>query len=94
MVNANSTSVVRRPTLAPLPPSESHSITVVIPALNEEGNLERLVSKLEQTFPNLGYKLPVLLVDDGSTDNSPQILARLMKQLNSCKSFAIPNGGA
>ena len=80
MVNANSTTVLRRPTLAPLPPSESRSITVVIPALNEEGNLERLLSKLEQTFQNLGYKLPVLLVDDGSTDNSPQILDRLMKQ--------------
>ena len=64
----------------PVPPSESHSVTVVIPALNEEGNLEQLLAALEDTFQHLGYMLPVLLIDDGSTDNSPQILARLSEQ--------------
>ena len=64
----------------PVPPSQSRSVTVVIPSLNEEGNLEQLMLALEQTFQNLGYTLPVLLVDDGSTDNSPQILARLIEQ--------------
>jgi len=61
-------------------PLQSHSVTVVIPALNEEGNLERLLLHLEEAFQNLGFTLPVLLVDDGSTDNSPQILAHLVKQ--------------
>lgn len=64
----------------PVPPSQSHSVTVVIPALNEEGNLEKLLLALEQTFQNLGFVLPVLLIDDGSTDNSPQLLARLSEQ--------------
>lgn len=53
------------------------SVTVVIPALNEAGNIERLLILLEQTFQDLGFTLPVLLIDDGSTDNSPQILTRL-----------------
>jgi len=53
------------------------SVTVVIPALNEAGNLDRLLLVLEQTFGDLGFTLPVLLIDDGSTDNSRKILARL-----------------
>lgn len=61
-------------------PNQNHSIasiTIVIPALNEEGNLERLLLSLTQTFKKMGLTLPVLLIDDGSTDNSPQILVRL-----------------
>ncbi|MGK7878188.1 MAG: glycosyltransferase family 2 protein [Xenococcaceae cyanobacterium] len=58
----------------------SRSVTVVIPAFNEEGNLERLLLFLEQTFQDLGFTLPVLLIDDGSTDKSPQILARLSQE--------------
>jgi len=63
-----------------LTPAQSHSITVVVPALNEEGNLEVLLRSLETTFEVQGFTLPVLLIDDGSTDDSPQILARLCKQ--------------
>jgi dolichol-phosphate mannosyltransferase len=61
-------------------PLDSRSITIVIPVLNEEGNLERLIDSVAQTFKNLGYTLPVLAVDDGSTDESPQILASLSRQ--------------
>ncbi|NEO88186.1 MAG: glycosyltransferase family 2 protein [Spirulina sp. SIO3F2] len=57
--------------------SRLQSVTVVIPALNESGNLDRLLLLLEQTFRDLGFTLPVLLIDDGSTDNSPEILTRL-----------------
>lgn len=70
----------QRSTFLPLPPLLSRSVTVVIPALNEEGNLERLLLNLEQTFQDLGFTLPVLLIDDGSTDNSPHILARLRQK--------------
>lgn len=65
---------------SPPPPQESHSVTVVVPALNEEGSLEMLMLVLEQTFQELGFTLPVLLIDDGSTDNSPQLLTCLSKQ--------------
>lgn len=65
---------------SPLPPTQTRSVTIVIPACNEEGNLERLFLFLEQTFEDLRYTLPVLLIDDGSSDNSPQILARLSEQ--------------
>lgn len=61
-------------------PSQTHSVTVVIPALNEEGNLSLLLAFLAETFENLGYTLPVLVIDDGSTDSSPDILASLSQQ--------------
>ncbi|MFB2897423.1 glycosyltransferase family 2 protein [Aerosakkonemataceae cyanobacterium BLCC-F50] len=64
----------------PLSPLVSRSVTVVIPALNEEGNLEKLLLMLEQTFQELGFTLPVLIIDDGSTDNTPQILANLSQE--------------
>jgi glycosyltransferase involved in cell wall biosynthesis len=57
--------------------SPNYSVTIVIPCLNEEGNLERLLLNIEETFENMGFSLPVLVVDDGSTDNSYQILKEM-----------------
>lgn len=58
----------------------NRSVTVVIPALNEEGNLEKLLSDFQETFNNLGFILPVLVVDDGSTDRTPEILRSLSER--------------
>ena len=55
-------------------------VTVVIPMFNEEGNLKRLFDLLEETFAYLGFRLPVLVVDDGSSDKSAAILAELCKK--------------
>jgi glycosyltransferase involved in cell wall biosynthesis len=59
---------------------QSRSVTVVIPCLNEEGNLERLFVAIDNAFQALEFTLPVLLIDDGSTDNSPQILTQLQER--------------
>jgi len=77
-------------TARPLPPLVSRSITVVIPCLNEEGNLEKLFLDLELTFNNLGFTLPVLLVDDGSVDSTPEILASLQKKYSFLKVIRHP----
>jgi dolichol-phosphate mannosyltransferase len=61
-------------------PLESRSVTIVIPSLNEEGNLERLLQLIDKAFLRLGFTLPVVLVDDGSTDESPNILAMLQQK--------------
>lgn len=61
-------------------PTKSQSVTIVIPVLNEEGNLEKLFEYIEQTFELLTYTLPVLVIDDGSTDSSPDILKNLRQQ--------------
>jgi dolichol-phosphate mannosyltransferase len=60
-------------------PLVSRSVTIVIPSLNEEGNLEKLLYLIDKAFVNLGFTLPVLLIDDGSTDASPQILVSLQQ---------------
>lgn len=66
--------------LPPAPPHQTHSVTVVVAARNEEGNLKRLLLALEETFRDLDFTLPVLLIDDGSTDGSCEVLIALKEQ--------------
>ena len=52
-------------------------LSIVIPLFNEAENLEPLVAELTAALDGLGYGYEVLLVDDGSRDDSPAVLARL-----------------
>ncbi|EKV00233.1 glycosyl transferase [Leptolyngbya sp. PCC 7375] len=61
-------------------PLKTGAVTVVIPALNEAGNLEKLFERISIAFDELSLTLPVLVVDDGSTDESPEILAQLAEK--------------
>ncbi|MEM7064804.1 MAG: glycosyltransferase family 2 protein [Cyanobacteria bacterium P01_B01_bin.77] len=61
-------------------PLRTGSVTVVIPALNEAGNLEKLFDQICLAFDALDITFPVLVVDDGSTDQSPEVLAELSKK--------------
>jgi chlorobactene glucosyltransferase len=55
-------------------PQAAPLLSVVVPARNEAANIERCIrSLLAQTYPNL----EIIAVDDGSTDATPAILARL-----------------
>jgi len=55
-------------------PEKPPLISVIIPARNEERNIRRCVQALlSQTYPN--YE--IIVVDDRSTDTTPQILAEL-----------------
>ncbi len=58
--------------------SEVKKISFVIPVYNEERTLEQLVTKLEQL--NIEIEKEIVLVDDGSTDTTPQILANYKKR--------------
>ncbi|MBI4179878.1 glycosyltransferase family 2 protein [bacterium] len=49
-------------------------LSIVIPVLNEEGNLERLQSEIAAAVAPLGRAYEVIYVDDGSTDRSFDIL--------------------
>lgn len=54
-------------------------ISIVIPLLNEEGNLEALYKELLEVFEKLTYfnSYEIIAVNDGSTDNSLNILKNL-----------------
>ena len=56
------------------------ALSIVIPLLNEEGNLELLHQKLTEVLGTLGQTYEIIFINDGSTDNSPQILAELFER--------------
>lgn len=49
-----------------------NKLTVIIPALNEEKNIEPLTKKLIKSLKK--FELEIIFVDDNSTDNSKEIL--------------------
>ena len=52
-------------------------LTIVIPVLNEEENLEPLVSEIEACLPSIPGEVEVIAVDDGSRDGSWALLREL-----------------
>ncbi len=62
-------------------PSEDnlHVVTVVIPALNEEGNISRLVRETLEVVPDT-VLAEIIVVDDGSTDATHDELTALAGQ--------------
>src|SRR4030067_1053269 len=57
--------------------SGSISLTVVVPALNEEKNIEGAVAGLTAALNSKGIEWEIILVNDGSTDLTPYIAADL-----------------
>lgn len=49
-------------------------ISIVIPAYNEEDNIVVIIERIEKVFSVLAYNFEIVLVDDGSTDNTISIL--------------------
>lgn len=58
-----------------LAPAEQPLITIMIPAHNEEVMIEHTIDYLMTSLNYTNYE--VLVTDDGSTDKTPEILARL-----------------
>jgi len=56
-------------------------ITVVIPVYNEARNLKLLMSRLLPIMENLSRDYELILVDDGSRDESLEILKELVSQI-------------
>lgn len=52
---------------------ERGRIHVVLPAYNEEGNLGRLLERIDQSMAEDGALFEVIVVDDGSGDRTPEI---------------------
>lgn len=68
----------------------SDLISIIVPIYNIEDYVERCVLSIEnQTYKNI----EVLLIDDGSTDNSGIICDNLSKKYDNIKTFHKINGG-
>jgi glycosyltransferase involved in cell wall biosynthesis len=52
-------------------------ISVVVPVLNEEESLPILHQRLTETLAASGYRYEIILVDDGSTDRSFEVMRQL-----------------
>jgi undecaprenyl-phosphate 4-deoxy-4-formamido-L-arabinose transferase len=52
------------------------SLSVVIPVLNEEANLDELVQRCADSCSQTGRAFEIILVDDGSTDRSREKIVR------------------
>ena len=52
-------------------------LSIVIPVYNEEENVEPLVQEIKSALEQLGKGYEIVIVDDGSTDGTFEVLARL-----------------
>lgn len=62
--------------------------SLIIPCYNEAANLPLLLERCKQLAAQPGGE--VILVDNGSTDNSPDVLTRLVPDYPGCRSIRVP----
>lgn len=54
-----------------------YDVSIVVPVFNESAGIEQFFSRLQASLNAASHRYEIWLVDDGSTDGSPQILQRL-----------------
>jgi glycosyltransferase involved in cell wall biosynthesis len=59
----------------PLPPLQS--LSVVIPVINEEGNLTELHQRLTSSLGRIGLPYEIIFIDDGSSDGTWSLIRKL-----------------
>jgi glycosyltransferase involved in cell wall biosynthesis len=57
-------------------------LSIVVPVFNEQDSLEELLSRIEQVAVQFGYSFEVLLIDDGSSDQSWPRIEELTHRFN------------
>ncbi|HTD27052.1 MAG TPA: glycosyltransferase, partial [Candidatus Elarobacter sp.] len=60
-----------------VPANDPIAVSVVVPAQDEAPNLVRLVAEVRASLDPLGIAWELIVVDDGSDDDTPALLARL-----------------
>jgi len=70
-----SSGEIRRAGQVPLAEAQDYSLSVVMPAHNEERTIERAVSEILEM--KLGHRFELIVVDDGSSDGTPDLLENI-----------------
>lgn len=81
---------------------ERPQLSIVIPAYNESARIELTLERVMSCVENQGWDAEVLVVDDGSSDSTPEILQRWMQRYprlhlvknegNRGKGYSVRNG--
>lgn len=69
------------------------SITVFFPVFNEEQNITPTTEKAVKVLNNLAVDWEILIIDDGSTDNTPKISDKLAEKYPGVRVIHQQNGG-
>jgi len=65
-------------------------LSVVVPCFNEEGNIAQVVAQAAEVGRRLASELEIIVVDDGSTDDTAQVLTRLREMVPELEVVAHP----
>ncbi len=71
--------------------AERELLTVIIPCLNEQDGIELTVSEVLLVAEDLPVDLELLLVDDGSTDGTRQVMEAWSRRDSRCRVLANPH---
>lgn len=63
----------------PLTLAKNPYISIIVPALNEEGSLVELVERIDYTLKNEGVTYEIILIDDRSTDATKDVATSLSR---------------
>ena len=65
-----------------------NSLSIFFPFWNEEENVESVVTKAIPVAEKIADKWEIIIVDDGSSDNSLNLVKQLAKKDNKVKIFS------
>jgi len=65
------------PRLADVRELPIHSLSILIPVMNEEGNIRELQQRLESALTGIGLPYEIIFVDDGSSDGTWKLITDL-----------------
>ncbi|MGA7566031.1 MAG: polyprenol monophosphomannose synthase [Terriglobales bacterium] len=63
-----------------IPGVSENRFALVLPTLNEAGNIEKVLGELTAALGDTQYKYEIIVVDDGSTDGTVEVVRDLSKQ--------------